>query len=86
MNEKNRNAVKTFAIIGSILVYAAFVIYSEYHFYNLVTAFLPPGPAQLVGYLAVAVTGMTAVFLPRVFTTCRKAIVKPQPGHEKLPG
>lgn len=64
MNEKNRNAVKTFAIIGSILVYTAFVIYSEYHFYNLVQAFLPGGAAQLVGYLAVAVTGMTAVFLP----------------------
>lgn len=64
MNEKNREAVKTFAIIGSILVYVAFVIYSEYHFYNLVQTFLPEGPAQLVGYLAVAVTGMTAVFLP----------------------
>lgn len=64
MNEKNREAIKTFAVIGSILVYLAFVIYSEYHFYNLVQTFLPEGPAQLVGYLAVAVTGLTAIFLP----------------------
>lgn len=61
--ERNRDARRSFAIYGSILVYLAFVAYSEYHFYNLVTHFLPQN-AQVFGLLAVGVTALSALILP----------------------
>lgn len=63
MNEKNRNAVKWIAIIGSIIVYLGFIIYAETHFFSLVTQFLP-ADAQIVGLAAVGVTLITSIALP----------------------
>ena len=63
MNEKNRNAIKWVAVIGSIIVYLGFIIYAETHFFSLVTRFLPQN-AQIVGLAAVGVTLITSIALP----------------------
>lgn len=63
MNEKNRNAIKWVAIIGSIIVYLGFIVYAETHFFSLVTRFLP-SEAQVVGLAAVGVTLITSIALP----------------------
>lgn len=60
---RNVTGIKSVAIIGSILVYVAVVIYTEYHFYNLVTQFVPGG-LQVVGLIAVAASALTAIALP----------------------
>ena len=63
MNEKNRNAIKWVAVIGSIIVYLGFIVYAETHFFSLVTRFLPQD-AQIIGLAAVGVTLITSIALP----------------------
>jgi hypothetical protein len=63
MNERNRRGFKLIGIAGSVLVYLAFVFYSEFHFYNLVQRFVPLD-FQIVGIAAVGVSFLTALALP----------------------
>lgn len=74
MSEKTRSGLKKLAIVGSVLVYLAFVVYSEYHFWNLVSSFVPPD-FQVLGVIAVAASALSAVILPvALHFWCREGI------------
>lgn len=60
---RSHESYKWVAVVGSIFAYLGFVGYSEWHFYRLITGFLP-GDAQVVGVVAVAVTAISALILP----------------------
>ena len=57
------SGVRWFSISLSLLVYLSFVIYSEWHFYNLISEFVPADFA-LIGLVAVAAAALTAIALP----------------------
>ena len=63
MNQRNIEAGKRLGIVLSILVYLAVIIYAEFHFYSLVTQFVPDS-FVIVGIVAVAASGITAIGLP----------------------
>lgn len=60
---RNIQGMKSIGVVVSVLVYLLVVVYAEYHFFNLVTQFVP-GELQVVGLIAVAASGLTAVALP----------------------
>ena len=61
--DRKSDGIKVIAVILSVLVYVSFVIYSEYHFYNLISHFVPSS-FQAIGLVAVAASALTAVGLP----------------------
>lgn len=63
MESRTITGLKGLAVIGSVLVYLLIVVYAEYHFFNLISGFVPGG-MQVVGMIAVAASGITAILLP----------------------
>ena len=63
LNVRSRGSWKWLAIMLSVLIYLAFVTYTEIHMYDLVQRFLPDG-LKIFGVAAVAVTALSAVALP----------------------
>lgn len=63
MESRTISGLKGLAVIGSVLVYLLIVVYAEYHFFNLISGFVPGG-MQVVGMIAVAASGITAILLP----------------------
>ena len=61
--DRTSTGIKVVAVILSVLVYVSFVIYSEYHFYNLISHFVP-SDFQAIGLVAVAASALTAIGLP----------------------
>ena len=54
---RNIKGFKSLAIILSLLVYTAVVIYAEYHFWQLVSRYVSTG-FQIVGLVAVAASAV----------------------------
>ncbi len=63
MESRTIAGLKGLAIVGSVLVYILIVVYAEYHFFNLISGFVPGG-MQVVGMIAVGASGITALLLP----------------------
>ena len=63
MESRTITGLKALAIVGSVLVYILIVVYAEYHFFNLISGFVPGG-MQVVGMIAVGASGITALLLP----------------------
>ncbi len=62
-NMRRIDGYKAMASVISLIVYLAVIVYMEYHFLNLITQFLGNG-MQIVGYIVVAASGLTAIALP----------------------
>ena len=60
---RSAGGMKFVAVALSIIIYLAFVAYSEFHFWNLVTKFVPD-EFKVIGLVAVGVSAFTAVALP----------------------
>ena len=74
MSDKNREGLKRISVFASILVYIAFVAYSEFHFWNLVSSFVPPD-FQVLGVVAVAASAISALALPvALHFWCREGV------------
>lgn len=61
--DRGVEAWKQMAVVLSCLIYVCFVGYSEFHFWLLISRFVP-GEYQIIGVFAVAVSTLTAVALP----------------------
>lgn len=60
---RNVEGIKSVAFLLSALVYLLVILYAEYHFFHLVTEFVPAG-MEIVGVIAVGASFLTAVGLP----------------------